>query len=126
MSDINVIEFYSRLGVNPYVYIGTLAAVVIVVFLIGAMIYAMLSKSAFAGMSVLGKNTVSVHAKVVSIDIVKGEQAKAVFEGKNGEDYTLVISKINAAFLTIHDEGKLSFRGDRFVSFKRIDESAMM
>jgi len=122
VSEINVIEFYSRLGANPYLYMGFIAAAVVVIFLIGVMICGITSKSAFARMSSLGKDSTSVYATIVSIDISKGERAKAVFKCENGEEYTLIISKINAAFLTLHDEGELIFKGDRFISFKQADE----
>lgn len=122
MSEINVIEFYSRLGVDPYVYIAVLVAIVIVIFLIMALFHAIFFKNAFARISSLDKGILTVHARVMSIDISKGERAKAVFKGEDGQEYRLIVSKINTAFLTIHDEGELRFQGDKFVSFKRSDE----
>jgi len=122
VNDISVIEFYSRLGVNPYMYMGAIAAGVVVVFLAGAIVYGMISKSAFAKINSFDKDAVSIRAKLTSVDISRGERAKAVFVDENGEEYILIISKINAAFLTLHDEGELTFKGDRFVSFKRADE----
>lgn len=122
MSEINVIEFYSRLGVNPYAYIAVLVAIVVVIVLIALMINSMLFKNAFGRISSLDKDSSTVHARVIGIDISKGQRAKAIFEGSEGEEYTLNISKLDAAFLTIHDEGELRFRGDKFVSFKRVDD----
>lgn len=123
MSEINIIEFYSRLGVNPYWYIAVLVVIVVVIFLIMTVIHAVLFKGAVAArMSSLDKTKSTVHARVMNIDISEGEWAKAVFEDEDGKEYRLIVSKRDTAFLTISEEGELSFQGDKFVSFKRSDE----
>lgn len=123
MSVISVIEFYSWLGVNPYIYMAIFAGVVIVVFLVVAMIQVMFSKNVYSKMGSFDESGKSVRATLRAMDVSKGKKSTAVFTSIDGEEYVLIISKIDAAFLVIGEEGELRFKGDKFLSFKLIDET---
>lgn len=122
MRSINVIEFYSRLGVNPNVYIAFLAAIVVVVFLILAVFQSLFLKNVYMRMGYFDKDASEIYSTLTELDMPKKKQAKAIFTDAGGQIYTFSLSKLDAAFLTMGDTGMLRFKGDKFIGFKPVDE----
>ena len=118
MSTINVIEFYSRLGVNPYMYIAIFVALIVVLLLVLGIFQSFFFRSVYTRAGSFDKDASAIFATLTEIDIQKKQRAKAVFIDEEGEIYIFALSKLEAAFLTAGDSGMLRFKGDKFVAFE--------
>ena len=122
---MNVYEFYSRLGVNPYVYIAVFAAVGIGIFLFGVMINFMISKSIYRRKTHTSKESeVSVRATITQIDLTGRRKGTVTFADTDDEKHIFVVSKTDAIFLSVGEEGELRFRGDKYLGFGELSEDA--
>ena len=126
MSFINIIEFYTRLGVNPYAYIAIFAAVFVVFMFIAAMSQIFFSRKLYDRMERDdSSDEVIVRVKVTEIGSLKAREVSVTFTDKDDVKYILPVSNTEAAFLSAGEEGELRFKGGKYLSFGPVsDEDA--
>ncbi|MCL2565858.1 MAG: DUF2500 domain-containing protein [Defluviitaleaceae bacterium] len=122
---MSVFEFYSWLGVNPYVYIGIFAAVAVVFLIIALIISSFFSKRLYESME--GNSSfdiLSVKAAITEIGIPKRREVSIVFTDEEGTKHIFSLPRIQGAFLQEGAEGMLKFKGSKFISFLPPEEEA--
>jgi len=123
VSVISIVEFYSWLGVNPYVYIGIFVASGLVFLVIAVTVQSFFTKRLYDRMDGTGtKDVISLKATITEIGVPKRREASVVFTDEGGLNYIFGLPRIQATFLSEGEEGELKFKGSKFISFLPLEE----
>lgn len=118
MRTINIIEFYTRFGANPYVYIAIFAAVAVVFLFIGAAIQIFFSRRLYDRMERDdAAEDVLVQVAITGIGSLKTRKVSVTFTDRDDVKYIFSVSNTEATFLSLGEEGVLKFRGTKYIGF---------
>lgn len=120
MIDVNdIIEFYSRYEVNSYTYITMYVAVIIAVLIAVCAIQIVLARLIYTGRKPSNETSKAVqflNVKIASIDMTM-RKPSVEFTDEDGELHTFTMSRIDATFLKVGEEGRVKFRGSKYLGF---------
>ena len=123
MSAISIIEFYTRLGVNPYVYIAILAGVAAVFLIIAATAQIFFSKRLYKKMeSDSGEEIAWVKVVVSEIGSLRERKVSVTFADEEDKEYVFNLTNTEATFLSKGEAGVLKYRGVKYLGFGPVND----